>query len=780
MPVQLEVGQVLAARYELLRRLTQGATSEVWLARDRASGTDRVLKFLAGDGSGEAEARERFMGIAGLQRELKHPHLLGCEEVFLEPRPFTVCPWLERGDLRALRGRPWQELLPLLEGVASGLAAIHQRGLVHGDLKPANVLLGDDGRALISDFGTAAPVGSASAALPRSPFATSPERMRGEPVSPADDVYAFGALAYELLAGYPPFYPQASRERVLSEPVAPLADRVVLPPALERLVLRCLAKSTDERPADGMAILRELRDIGRDAALEEAPAQVAPRRAPVLQAPAETSAAIEPQWRRPATGGPSAEDLRRQGFRRGLVAAALIGLLAVAAFVFLALPRLVEHPAPVVESAPAPQAPAQPEAPAGAPDLAALAEQKSEFDELRAALGERLGQLEARSAQRWAADELAAARRQLAAADAAAADRRYGDGLAALKAVGEQFDAIDRLAGTRLEESLAAGALALAEGRSTDARTSFELASLIDPGSAAAQRGLKRAASLDEVLRLLAEGRAMEAEGRADAAVDLYQQALHLDPETTAARESVARIRAEANSAEFARAVAAGLTALESGQLDAARDAFRRAERLRPGSTEARDGLAAVERAAGQASIEGHLMAARAAEQSERWSIALEEYRKALALDPRLLPAQQGVERTEPRAQLAAEVEVYLTRPERLSSGEVRAAARAALQRARAVSSGGPVLAGQIAQLERLITAAETPVRVALSSDNATDVTIYRIGRLGAFERKDMELLPGRYTIVGSRAGFRDVRREIVVRAGGMPDTVVIRCEEPI
>jgi len=779
MPVQLEVGQVLAARYELLRRLAQGAASEVWLARDRASTTDCVLKFLAEDGSGEAEARERFMGIAGLQRELQHPNLLGCEEVFLEPRPFTVCPWLSRGDLRALRGRPWQELLPLLEGVAAGLAAVHERGLVHGDLKPANVLLGDDGRALISDFGAAAPVGSASAALPRSPFATSPQRMRGEPVSPADDVYAFGALAYELLAGYPPFYPQASRERVLSESVAPLADRVVLPPALERLVLRCLAKSTDERPADCLAILEELRNIKSDSAQETAPARVVPK-APVLQAPAETSAAIEPQWHRPATGGPSAEDLRRQGFRRGLVAAALIGLLAVAAFVFLGLPRLVENQAPVAASAPAPQAPAQPEAPAGSPDLAALAEQKSEFEELRAALGERLAQLEARSAQRWAGDELAAARRQLAAADAAAANRRYEDGLAALKAAGEQFDAIDRLAGTRLDEALAAGALALTEGRSADARASFELASQIDPSSATAQRGLKRAATLDEVLRLLAEGRAMEAEGRADAAVDLYEQALRLDPDTTAARESVARIRAEASNAEFARAVAQGLAALESGQLDAAREAFRRAERLRPGSAEARDGLAAIERAAGQASIEDHLAAARAAEQGERWSLALEEYRKALALDPRLLPAQQGVERAEPRAQLAAEIEVYLTRPERLSSGEVRAAARAALQRARTVSPGGPVLAGQITQLERLITAAETPVRVALSSDNATDVTIYRIGRLGAFERKDMELLPGRYTIVGSRSGFRDVRREIVVRAGGMPDTIVIRCEEPI
>jgi len=84
------------------------------------------------------------------------------------------------------------------------------------------------------------------------------------------------------------------------------------------------------------------------------------------------------------------------------------------------------------------------------------------------------------------------------------------------------------------------------------------------------------------------------------------------------------------------------------------------------------------------------------------------------------------------------------------------------------------------ALVERLVDAAETPVQVALASDNLTDVTIYRVGRLGTFERKDVDLLPGRYTVVGVRAGFRDVRRELNVPPGGDAPMLVIRCEEPI
>jgi eukaryotic-like serine/threonine-protein kinase len=149
-------------------------------------------------------------------------------------------------------------------------------------------------------------------------------------------------------------------------------------------------------------------------------------------------------------------------------------------------------------------------------------------------------------------------------------------------------------------------------------------------------------------------------------------------------------------------------------------------------------------------------------------------------VDRNLLPAQQGVERSEPRAQLDAELRAYAERPERLYSPDVRQAARAAVARARAVAQPGPVLSRQIATVDTLVTAAETPQRVALTSDNQTDVTVYRVGRLGTFERKEVDLLPGRYTVVGQRSGFRDVRREITLMPGREAPTVVIRCEEPI
>jgi hypothetical protein len=102
------------------------------------------------------------------------------------------------------------------------------------------------------------------------------------------------------------------------------------------------------------------------------------------------------------------------------------------------------------------------------------------------------------------------------------------------------------------------------------------------------------------------------------------------------------------------------------------------------------------------------------------------------------------------------------------------------LDRAARVPAPGPRLQGQIARLAQQVLEAETPIRVALASDNLTEVQIYRIGKLGPFEQKDLELMPGRYTVVGTRAGFRDVRKELNLTPGSAPPTLVVRCEERI
>src|SRR5262249_4971551 len=142
--------------------------------------------------------------------------------------------------------------------------------------------------------------------------------------------------------------------------------------------------------------------------------------------------------------------------------------------------------------------------------------------------------------------------------------------------------------------------------------------------------------------------------------------------------------------------------------------------------------------------------------------------------------ATEGVARTTPRAELNEQLEIYLTQPERLFSPPVRVGAKQTLQRARGIASPGPVLQKQLATLTDWIARADVPVQVALQSDNQTLVTIYRVGELGAFAQRSLQVVPGNYTVVGTRPGYRDVRREINVVPGSDLPPVVIRCEDKI
>ncbi len=507
----------------------------------------------------------------------------------------------------------------------------------------------------------------------------------------------------------------------------------------------------------------------------------APAAGVTLQPPPATDVGIDPQWRRPAEAGPTPDQLRSQGFRRGLVAGGLAFLALAAGFVFFVLPEWVERNAASAKVEAAPAAPAQPGPAATAPpDLRQLAESKQVFDDLRVELARRYEDLERRGAGGWGGDGFASAARKLADGDAAATQRAYPKAVERLRSADADLQAVAQLAVSRLKGALAAGAAALDAGDEAESRRHFELALQIEPTNALAKRGLERAGAIVEVKRLLADAEALERSGQFTEAEAAYRRVLQLDRDTAAARAGLARVQSQASGAAFAAAISQGLGGLARKDFAAAKAAFERAGRIRPGAPEVVDGLAQVERAVGDRTIGAHLATAEQAERAERWSVALTEYRKALDIDRNLLAAQQGVERAEPRAMLDGELSAYLERPERLFSAEVRSAARTAVQRAKGVAAPGPVLTGQVSTVERLIADAETPMRVALASDNQTEVTIYRVGRLGAFERKDMELLPGRYTVVGVRPGYRDVRRELTLLPGSAAPTLVIRCEEPI
>ena len=155
-------------------------------------------------------------------------------------------------------------------------------------------------------------------------------------------------------------------------------------------------------------------------------------------------------------------------------------------------------------------------------------------------------------------------------------------------------------------------------------------------------------------------------------------------------------------------------------------------------------------------------------------------YQAILEEDGTLAFAQQGLRDARNRQALDARLDGYLADPLRLSADSVLSAARADLAAARAITPASPRLADQIRRLDRQIELAGQPVPVAILSDNATEVTVYRVGRLGSFERQEIRLKPGRYTAVGTRTGYRDVRLEFTIMPGQAAAPLTVRCEEPI
>ena len=272
-------GKKLDARYTLLDKLGAGGQGEVWRAHDDTRGVDIALKVL-NPTSREDVAWSSLQHEHAIASLLDHPSIL---KVFAPERAgeAMVLPMelASGGDLRRLRGAGFLEIIPVLLEIAQALEHAHERGVVHRDLKPGNILFDARGRARLADFGVAetamttvdsSGAGSGAAATRDtnrhgySPFTASPAQLRGEPPTPADDVYGLGALAYELLSGYPPYYPHFDKKRAIEERVPTLVPTRQIPPLLGTLVMHMLAKDPKRRPRTMREVIDEL-----DAALND-------------------------------------------------------------------------------------------------------------------------------------------------------------------------------------------------------------------------------------------------------------------------------------------------------------------------------------------------------------------------------------------------------------------------------------------------------------------------------------------------------------------------------
>jgi hypothetical protein len=168
--------------------------------------------------------------------------------------------------------------------------------------------------------------------------------------------------------------------------------------------------------------------------------------------------------------------------------------------------------------------------------------------------------------------------------------------------------------------------------------------------------------------------------------------------------------------------------------------------------------------------------AATSAEKAEDWATALEKYAAVLASDSNIQFARDGRQRAAAQQRAATAMANIIAAPEKLSSAKLYSQAEQLLAEARELAPRGPKLETQIEVVASLIVAYREPVAVTFLSDSATQITVSTVGKLGSFDRKQLNLRPGAYTVVGSQDGCRDVRANIVVRPNMKP--IEIRCLE--
>jgi predicted Ser/Thr protein kinase len=283
------------SHYRILEKLGEGGMGVVYRAHDTRLDRTVAIKIVHPDAAANRQRRERFAREAKAASALNHSHIVTIHDIDRDSSEgndldFIVMEYVDGTSLDRLLEK---KLLPVLEAldyasqIASALSAAHAAGIVHRDVKPANVMLSKGGEAKLVDFGLAkltepqsggdsTPTASAGLRTEQgtvlgTPSYMSPEQAEGRPVDGRSDVFSFGSVLYEMLTGRRPFQGDSQvsvRKAVITTtPPSPRAMRFEIPPDVERIVFRCLQKEPEARYPSGAELLRDLDEARKRAAV---------------------------------------------------------------------------------------------------------------------------------------------------------------------------------------------------------------------------------------------------------------------------------------------------------------------------------------------------------------------------------------------------------------------------------------------------------------------------------------------------------------------------------
>ena len=271
--MKLIEGQLIHRRYRLDKRLAQGGMGEVWKAYDIQLGRPVAIKALRSDQSNVEAKLHRLRAEAHNSANLAHPNIAALFEYYEHDGiGFLIMEYVPSKSLADLfheRGamNP-TELLPILIQTARGLFVAHSHGVIHRDVKPANIMVSDTGEVKITDFGVSYSTNQEQITQDGMVVGTaqyiSPEQAQGKQATPQSDIYSLGVVAYEGLCGHRPFTgatPVDIAAAHVNDPVPPLPDTVDL--QLNQFVMSMLSKDPLDRPKDALVVSRTLARIER-------------------------------------------------------------------------------------------------------------------------------------------------------------------------------------------------------------------------------------------------------------------------------------------------------------------------------------------------------------------------------------------------------------------------------------------------------------------------------------------------------------------------------------
>jgi len=269
-------GSLLAGRYRLGAAIGAGGMATVYRAHDQDLNREVAIKVLKPALVADATATARFTSEAQTQATLNVPGVPAVHDIGKsQGTPFFVMELLEGQDLKAAlqAGEPLkiEEALRVGEAVAEVLQACHAAGLVHRDIKPRNVFLSSDGSVKLLDFGIVrtTPAGelTTTSVVLGTPAYASPEQVRGHRATSSSDLYSLGCMLYEALTAEPPFGSHdpetVARAHISAPPPKPSLLSPWIPPSVDALVLKMMAKDPSHRPPNAAAVRRDIKDVRR-------------------------------------------------------------------------------------------------------------------------------------------------------------------------------------------------------------------------------------------------------------------------------------------------------------------------------------------------------------------------------------------------------------------------------------------------------------------------------------------------------------------------------------